>query len=456
MICSQNKIKKIVKSARDSFCTWKNLSIKERKTYISKIKREIEQNSNILASIITRETGKTLSDSIKEVQNTKKHINYILKNIDDILKPKKIKGNILKRFFRKDYLLYEPIGVVGIISSWNYPFEPLITICAALITGNSVIWKPSELTPLVSLEIETLIKRLNLPKNVFNMIIGDHLTGRQLVASNINKLHFTGDLKTGIDVMKQSSERLHPLVLELGGKDAAIVCKDADLELTANGIVWGAFMNAGQVCCSVERVYVVKEIADEFIQKTLKKTQKLIVGNALDRKVHIGPVINFKQLKKIMNHIKDAEKKGAKILVGGECLKRFGPLFFSPTILTNVNHSMKIMKDETFGPVLPIKVVKDEEEAIRLVNDSEYGLTASIWSKDIKRAQKIAKQIEAGTVCINDLMIRLVDAPWGGVKKSGFGKSLAKEGILEFTNIKHVSIYLRRGKRRSWWFNLDE
>jgi succinate-semialdehyde dehydrogenase/glutarate-semialdehyde dehydrogenase len=235
---------------------------------------------------------------------------------------------------------------------------------------------------------------------------------------------------------------LIPVVLELGGKDPMIVCKDANIELAANGAVWGAFTNAGQVCASVERVYVMKEIADEFINKVVEKTKKLRIGQDTDFNVDIGPMVNEGQLHIVEEHVVDAKQKGAKILTGGERLKDLKGFFFPPTVLTEVNHTMKCMTEETFGPLLPIMVVNDEKEAIDLANDTIYGLTASVWTKDRERGEEIARQINAGTVTINEhaYTYGLPETPWGGIKDSGIGRTHSKIGLMEMVVPYHINI----------------
>lgn len=433
---SLKDISAIVKCSREAQEKWANLSISKRIDYFTKLKNELAERKKELSELIKEEQGKTLIEAEIEIEDCIETINYYVKNADNFLKDEEIDENNKK--------IFQPIGIVAIISPWNFPFStPFWAIIPALISGNSVIFKPSEEVPFTGLKIKEIFNKANFPKGVFEIAIGDKNEGKMLVDSDINMVSFTGSVETGKSIMKGSSKKLHKVSLELGGKDPSIVCEDADLDLASKGIVWGAFSNAGQVCTSVERVFVHESISETFISLIVEETKKLQLEK------DFGPIINKTLMDKIENHVKDAKDKEAKIIMGG---KRQGN-FYLPTIITGVTDDMKIMQEETFGPILPIRTFKKIDDAIKLANNTKYGLGASIWTKDQNKGISIAKQIKSGMVWINDVNIPYHNCPWGGIKQSGFGKVLSKEGLLEFVNIKYVNF--GNNSKRDWWYSYE-
>src|SRR5262249_16687458 len=314
--------------------------------------------------------------------------------------------------------------------------------------------KPSEFTSLVALELADLLHAAGVPEDVFQIVPGDGVTGAALLNSKIDKLVFTGSVATGKRIAQVAAERLLPVVLELGGKDPMLVLEDADIDVASSGAVWGAFVNAGQTCLSVERCYVHRKVYDPFVEACVRKAKQLRVGIGLDPESDIGPVIHERQLAIVEQHVAEAIAGGARVLVGGTRLPELGPNFYAPTVLGDVAQEMRIMREETFGPVLPIMAFDTEEKAIRLANDSEYGLAASIWTRDRRRGQALARRLAAGTVQINDAVssFGISEAPHGGIKSSGIGRTHGRFGFDEVVRIKYVASDLLPGMKKVWWY----
>jgi len=340
---------------------------------------------------------------------------------------------------KKVVSIYSPRGVVGIISPWNFPLTlTLGEALPALMAGNAVVIKPSELTPLSAIFGAELVPKAGFPNHLFQVVIGRGETA-EAVIDHVDMVSFTGSVATGKKVMRQAAERLIPVSLELGGKDPMIVLKDADLERAAGACVWGALMNAGQACTSIERVYVEAPVYDDFVARVCAKSRAIRQGPS-EELVDIGSMTSEAQLDKVAAQIDDAVLRGAKVLVGGRRNPKFPGLYFEPTVLVDVDHDMSVMKDETFGPVIPIMKVADAAEAMRLANDSHYGLGASIFCRDRDAAAKLAEQIEGGAVCVNDSLINYIipDTPMGGIKESGFGYRHGAEGIRKYCRQKSI------------------
>jgi acyl-CoA reductase-like NAD-dependent aldehyde dehydrogenase len=342
---------------------------------------------------------------------------------------------------RKTVVSFEPLGVIGSIMPWNFPYWQALRFAApSLMVGNTIVLKPASATMQCGLEIEAAFNRVGLPKGVFQTVVGDSSVAELLIDSNVNAITFTGSVPVGSKVAQRATSQIKKCVLELGGSDPFIVCEDADIEKAVNGAVKGRFINCGQSCIASKRFFIVKKIADDFIEKFVQKAERLRVGDPLLDDTDIGPLVNVNGLKKIDALVKESEKDGAEVLTGGEQIKSKG-FFYKPTIITKVSPKMRIAQEETFGPVAPITVVENETEAMNLANDSQYGLGASIWTQNLDKAENLTRIVEAGVVTVNNVVASDPRVPFGGVKKSGFGRELSRYGMLEFVNIKSIRYY---------------
>lgn len=437
-----------VSRARQAFQLWRQCSVAQRARYLYAARDWIVDHQDDVIKTICSETGKPRTEAlVAEVFYCCDLLGFYAKNSERFLKDEVRSPHLLKT--KRVFVVYQPVGVVGVISPWNYPFTlALGDVVPALIAGNTVILKPSEYTPLTGLLVERVFREVGLPENVLQTLCGYGDTGAALV-DHCDGIAFTGSVATGKKVAERAAQRLIPVLLELGGKDPMIVLKDADLERAANACVWGALSNAGQMCMSVERVYVEAPIYDEFVRRVVERVKSLRLG------VDIGPLTMPKQLETVERHIRDAVEKGAQILVGG---RRKEGLFYEPTVLVNVDHSMQIMREETFGPVIPIMKVSSAEEALQLANDSIYGLAASVFTKDKTLGVKLARHLEAGNVCVNDCITNfaILEAPYGGAKQSGLGRRHGEWGLRQFTWPQTVVVDRFGLKRELFWYPYDE
>jgi succinate-semialdehyde dehydrogenase/glutarate-semialdehyde dehydrogenase len=354
---------------------------------------------------------------------------------------------------KKMVVTYRPLGVIGIITPWNGPFIlSLGPSVAALMAGNTVVLKPSEVTPFSGRLVRDLLHAAGVPKDVFQLVEGDGEAGAALVDAGVDKILFTGSVPTGRKIGEACGRKLIPCTLELGGKDPMIVCADADLDRASKGCVFSALLNAGQVCVSTERVYVVDSVADEFTRKVVDHVRTLKLGKEGD--YDVGPMIWPKQLETVEHHVADALAKGARVLVGGKRDRGMGDLFYEPTVLADVTHEMLVMREETFGPIIPIQRVKDEAEAIRLANDSPYGLSATVWTRDNEKALRLSRQVDSGSVCVNDSCVTYgaLEAPFGGMKSSGLNQMHGPNALKGFCFAKPVLLDRFQQKEEAVWF----
>lgn len=450
----KNSINNIFQKARDVSEIIRDLPIYKRVEEISKIQEYIVENKERIISKIVQETGKTKTDALtSEILPTLDVIDYYRKNATKILSDKVVHTPLLL-MGKKSKVYYEPLGVILVISPWNYPFyQAVVPFVSAFLSGNSVIYKPSELTPLKGL-LEEMFEKTNFIKNSFQIVYGDKETGKQLIENKPDKVFFTGSVEAGKKIMEQASKHLIPVELELGGKDSMIVFDDVDLERTVNGAIWGALTNSGQSCTSVEKLFVHEEIYPRFIKKLEEKVLNLT--NTQNKKDNGDTDIGFMtaefQIKKIELQIEDAVEKGAKLICGGK--RENDSMYFPPTIITNINETMDIYNQETFGPLIPVIKFSDEKEVIKLSNNTEFGLSASVWSKDLERADRVARKLKVGNVSINNVMITEGNPalPFGGIKSSGFGRYKGEEGLISFSNTKSIVIDTQSSKIEANWY----
>jgi succinate-semialdehyde dehydrogenase/glutarate-semialdehyde dehydrogenase len=455
-VTSPSEVKASVVRARAAQASWGAMRVEDRVRAMVGVKRLLVERAEALADLEVREQGKHRFEAFGAVLNQIHLLGHLCAIAPRVLAQRRVFP--LFGLTRVHRVVREPVGVVGVIAPWNFPFtlsmEPIL---AALIAGNAVVLKPSEHTSQVGLAIGALFRDA-LGASLVEVVIGAGPTGAALIEAGIDKLVFTGSVRNGRKVAALAGEHLVPLTLELGGKDAAIVLEDADLDRAAAGIAWGANLNAGQACLSIERVQVVEAVADRFLDQLAANVRSLRVGPGTDASVDVCAITTEPQLQLIRAHIADAVARGARIVCGGEAIERSGGRFFQPTVLADVTDDMRVVSEETFGPVIAVQRVKDAEEALARANASPYGLTASIWTRDLKRGRELASRIRAGDVSINEhaAPAGLAEIPWGGTKESGYGKTRGVEGLLEMCATKHVSWPRFRTKREMYWFPYSE
>jgi succinate-semialdehyde dehydrogenase/glutarate-semialdehyde dehydrogenase len=444
-----------VAAAAAAFPAWSGLPFAERRRALLRLRAQVLQEAEDVARLIAQEQGKPAAEAhAVEIFPALEALKHLALRAEDVLREDPLESEVLLFAHKDCRLVYAPLGVVLVITPWNYPLSISLTgVTTALAAGNTVVLKPAPATTLIGLRIGALCRAAGIPDGVVNVVNVDDALAPSLVEDpRVAKVVFTGSVATGKKVMASAARNLTPVVLELGGKDPAIVCADADLDRAARGIVWGAFVNCGQTCASVERVYVDKAVAGPFIARVVEQTRQLRVGDPAGDEVDVGPMTSEAQRRIVEEHVEEAKARGASVLTGGA--RPSGPgFFYPPTVLTGVDHSMRIMREETFGPVLPIMAVESLGEAIRLANDSDYGLTASGWTRDPETARRLQEGLAAGVVTINDCVSSFGEpsAPWGGIKKSGFGRTHGGVGLKEMVQVKYVTA--DRSRRPAlWWF----
>jgi acyl-CoA reductase-like NAD-dependent aldehyde dehydrogenase len=422
-----------VARARIASERWGALSFAARAEELIAFRRALAAHADELAELMHRENGKPVLEGLVEVLQSLGHVAHAAARAEHALAPKKVSSGLLANF--RATISYHPLGVVAVIGPWNYPlFTPMGSIAYALAAGNAIVWKPSELTPLVALEVAKIAAATFALPDLLQVVTGAGATGAALAKAAVDKIAFTGSAATGKRVMIAAAERLTPVLLELGGKDPMIVGDDADLGAAAEACVFGALTNAGQACVSVERVYVQEAAHDKFVDEVVARVRKLKVGGD---DAHLGAMTSAAQVAIVKDHLDDAVAKGAKVLTGGSAA--ISGNYIQPTVLTGVNHTMKVMSDETFGPVIPIAKVKTIDEAVKLANDTSYGLGSTVFAG--KAARAIAAKLRAGMTSINSVLgfAGIPSLPFGGVGDSGFGRIHGDEGIREFARVKSTA-----------------
>src|SRR5450631_2049676 len=453
---TEAEVHAVVAQAKTAQTKWTALGVRNRIAILREFQRLLHQKKSEIAQLITREAGKPYVEALlTEVMVVLDAARFLIDNAYRLLRDEPIPHGNLAMKTKSGRVLREQYGVIGIISPWNYPFSiPATESLSALVAGNAVVLKPSEFTSLTALKLASLLHEASVPHDVFQVILGDGAVGAALLNTKIDKLVFTGSVPTGKRIAQAAASRLPPVVLELGGKDPMLVLDDADLEVASSGAVWGAFVNAGQACLSVERCYVHRSLYEAFVEACARKAKQLRVGNGSDSETDVGPLIHERQLHDIDVHVEDAKARGVRVLAGGHRLNDLGSNFYAPTVLADVTHEMVIMREETFGPVLPLMAFDTDDEAIRLANDSEYGLGASVWTRDRARGEAVARRMHAGTVMVNDAVscFGISEAPHGGVQASGVGRTHGRFGLEEMVRSKYIDSDRLPGMKKVWWY----
>jgi succinate-semialdehyde dehydrogenase/glutarate-semialdehyde dehydrogenase len=434
---------------------WAQLTLADRSRYLRRAADVLVEEVDEVAELLTREQGKPIIESYTmEVVPTIDVLHWCAQSGPKILADEPIRMGQALFLSKKAKFSYEPLGVVGVIAPWNYPWSiPFDEVAMALMAGNGVVLKPASLTPLLGERIRETFEKAGLPEGLVRVVHGGGAVGAALCESSARKIFFTGSVEVGRSVGEICARQLKGSVLELGGKDPQIVCSDADLDNAISGCVWGGFANAGQTCSGIERTYVVREVADRFLEGVSRRAGELSVGDPMQWETEIGPMVSEDQFGVVSELVDDALEGGARRVAGGAReVPGFSGKFIAPTVLAGVEDEMRIMREEIFGPVVPIIVVDSEEEALERANDSNFGLGASVWTKDRAKGERMARRIESGMVWINDHSYThaACQCSWGGVKESGLGRSHSKFGFYECVDIKLVS--WEPGMTRDFWW----
>jgi acyl-CoA reductase-like NAD-dependent aldehyde dehydrogenase len=449
-------IPEILKRARDAQKDWSARSLRDRCAMLRRLRSVIFEGRQEIVDVVSRESGKPRVEAIfAEVLLALDTAEFLSRQAPRWLRPERVPHHNLALKAKSGWLEFHPCGVVAIVSPWNYPFSiPMAAVIPALVAGNAVLLKPSELTPWTGSLVGELFKRAEFPEGLVHVIQGAGDVGAAIIEAGPDKVFFTGSVATGRSIAEACAKGLIPSVLELGGKDAMIVLADADLDIASSAAVWGGFTNCGQACLSVERIYVEQAIAERFTQLCVEKTKKLRIGPASDPDSDVGPMIRLRQLEKVERQLQDALAHGAEILTGGNRRHDLGPNFLEPAVVARVDHSMQLMREETFGPVIAIRAIESVEEAIQLANDSPFGLSASVWTADARRGKQVASRVRAGSVMVNDVAsyYGISEAPHGGPGASGWGRTHSRLGLLEMVQVKYIDVDRLPRLAKSWWY----
>lgn len=454
LICANNEdVAAAIARARAAQPAWAATSMRERAAIVQRAMRIVLETQDEIIDTVVAETGKAKTDAMSmEIFSVADSLCYYAKNAEKFLKPRKRRVHGLLGIMKQLRILYKPLGVIGLITPWNAPFVLVMNQAVqAIMAGNTVVAKGSEVTPFSSHLAETIFTRAGLPEGVLQVLLGDGDTGAAIVRGGVDKVSFTGSVATGRKVAEACASQLIPCSLELGGNDAMIVCADADLDRAADGAWLGSCMNTGHYCCGTERIYVVAQVYDEFLQRVLEKGRELRQGQQHGWDEDVGAVFWDRQMAIIEAHVEDARAKGATILMGGGRNPELAGLYYQPTVITGVDNSMDIMLHETFGPVLCIQKVASEQEAISLANDSEFGLNGNVWTKDKEKGYRLAAAIDTGSCSVNDMAVSygIPAAPFGGRKNSGLGQVNGKKGLRGYCHEMPIVIDRFGGKMQN-------
>ena len=446
----------ILARARAAQFAWARVPIKARCAQLRVLGQRLMSSRDALADAVVAESGKPRVEALfADIFVALDSAEYVSKNAARLLRPEHVPHHSTAAKAKSGRLLYDPVGVIGIISTWNYPLAiPLSQIIPAVAAGNAVVCKTSDFTPHCGALIEKLFSDAGFPKDLVSVVQGGGEVGQALIDAAPDKVMFTGSVSTGRRVAEACASKLIPSVLELGGKDAMIVLADADIDVASSAAVWGSYTNCGQVCLSVERLFVERAISDRFAACCVGKTKKLRLGPGNDPSTDVGPMIRAQHVERMSDLIEDAIARGARVLCGGHPRPDLGANFFEPTVIMDVDSTMKLFQEETFGPILAVQRVGSEEEAITRANDSPFGLAASVWTKDAERGEAIAARLRAGAVMVNDAIsyFGIAEAPHGGCRASGWGRTHGKAGLLEMVQSKYVDVDKMPRREKPWWY----
>ncbi len=438
-VSTPEDVHKAVKDMRQAFTVWRRRSVKDRVKVLRKLQEVMIDSLDEITEVLNKDTGKSRQDGLIEVMMTVDRLHQYYKNAPKWLRRRRVPPGLY--IFKSYYTEPHPYGVVAVIGPWNYPFDlTMPVVCSALLAGNTVVLKPSEVTAATGVLVESLIQRVPELAPFVRVLHGGPAVGAALVQSNPDLIFLTGSTATGRKIACAAAETMTPFIAELGGKDPMIVLADADLESAARWGAWGAFYNTGQTCMGIERVYVEESVYEEFLHLVIAEAKSVKIGYepGLENPNNMGPLTFERQVQIAKDHLDDAVAKGAHILYGGH----IEGMYMEPTIVVDTSHEMKIMQEETFGPIMPIMKVKDETEALWLANDSAYGLSASVWSNNMRQAKRVAHRLDVGSVNVNDAISHYPVSllPFGGVKQSGNARTHGPEEILQFTQLRSYAI----------------
>jgi succinate-semialdehyde dehydrogenase/glutarate-semialdehyde dehydrogenase len=442
--------------ARAAQSAWCAVPIEQRCAFLRVLRERLMASRDALADAVVAESGKPRVEALfADIFVALDTAQYFSKNGAWLLRSERVPHHSTAAKAKSGRIVYDPVGIIGIISSWNYPLAiPMSQIIPAVVAGNAIICKTSDYTPHCGALIEKLFADAGFQENLVTVIQGGGEVGQALIDAAPDKIMFTGSVATGRRVAEACAKKLIPSVLELGGKDAMIVLADANLDVAASAAVWGSYTNCGQVCLSIERLFVEQSIEEKFLALCVEKTKKLRLGPGCDPATDVGPLIRTQHVQRMSDLVHDAVARGARVLCGGQPRPDLGPNFFEPAVIAGVSSSMKLFQEETFGPILAVQSVKDAEQAVACAKDSEFALAASVWTKDAKRGQAIATRLRAGAVMVNDAIsyFGMAEAPHGGCGASGWGRAHGKAGLLEMVQTKYIDVDRLPGREKPWWY----